>query len=59
MNEQPIPMFGTILFSVRNGDLYHEYTLPFDKPNTMEDSDNSGTIVPLVAEVAQHMPILF
>lgn len=59
MNSKPIPMFGTMLFSVKNGDLFHEYTLPFDKPNVMEDSDNDGKIVPLVAEKAQHMPIMF
>jgi len=59
MNTEPIPMFGTMLFQVRNGDLFHVYTMPFDKPNTVEDSDNYGKVVPLVAETAKHMPILF
>ena len=59
MNTEPIPMFGTMLFKVENGDLLHVYTLPFDKPNTVEDSDNYGKVVPLVAETAHHMPIMF
>ena len=61
-NELDLPTFamcprktaqlGTILVFVDNkkGIIEPEYVLPLDTPNAKEDSDNSGKIVPLVAE---------
>ena len=66
LNHKPlIPQLGTILFKVDNrhgkGDIYHVYTLPYDVPNQVEDSDNFGDVVETVAEGSKSrmIPLIF
>jgi len=66
LNKPPVvPQLGTILFKVDNclgkGDIYHIYTLPYDVPNQVEDSDNFGEVVETVAEGSKNrmIPLIF
>lgn len=60
MRRPLVKQLGTMLWRVDNriGEVALEYSLPMDVPVLIEDSDNAGRVLPMVAKAATGIPLI-